>query len=203
MGKEKWPQERINDYWYLLQPNLPVMITSRNKDNGINVAPFGWNKPVSVDPPRLSVALVNSPPNQTLTNIVREKEFMVNVPTLQIAEKLVKASYQHPKGISKFDAIGFQIFEPLNIRTPGIAECRANIECRLFTTLNAGDHTLVLGDVVAVTFETDDYTEGGVLKMDKVWPALHLDQNKQDGGQVHSFVIREGTKDVFVPYNKR
>lgn len=155
------------------------MLTTLNEDGSVNVAPFGWNMPVSANPPRVAVALVNSPPNNTLTNILREKEFVLNVPTMQVADRLVRASYQHPKGVSKFTAVGFGRLESRSIRTPGIAECRASLECRLYTAVDAGDHTLVLGDVITATFEDEDFTPELMLKADTAWPVIHLDQYRK------------------------
>lgn len=196
-------EERINNAWALLQPSRPAMVTTLNEDGSINVAPFGWNMPVSANPPRVSVALVNSPPNRTLVNIMREKEFVLNVPTMEVAAKLVKSSYQHHKGVSKFTEVGFKALEPRTIRTPGIAECRASLECSLYSLVDAGDHTLVLGDIIAAHYEENDFTNDLTLKVEQAWPLIHLDQYRQDGGQVHSFLVSGGLKNIFVPYNER
>lgn len=203
MAKSPLPPERLSDHWNLLQPSRPALLTTLNADGSVNVAPFGWNMPVSANPPRVAVALVNSPPNLTLTNILREREFVLNVPTMQVAEKLVRASYHHPRGVSKFTAIGFGRLEPSVVRTPGIAECRASLECRLHSHVVAGDHTLVLGDVMAAVYEAADFTEAMMLKVDQAWPVIHLDQYKHAGGQVHLFLAPAGIQELDVPYNPR
>ena len=203
MAKTLLTPERLGDHWNFLQPSRPALVTTRNADGSVNVAPFGWNMPVSANPPRVCIALVNSPPNHTLTNILREREFVLNVPTMQVADKLVRASYQHPQGVSKLTAIGFQRLESRVVRTPGVAECRASLECRLHETVPAGDHTLVLGDVVAAAYETDDFTETLMLKADQAWPVIHLDQYKQPQGQVHIFLVPAGLQAINVPYNPR
>jgi flavin reductase (DIM6/NTAB) family NADH-FMN oxidoreductase RutF len=196
-------EERMGECWAFLQPSRPAMITTLNDDGTTNVAPFGWNMPVSANPPRVSVALVNSPPNRTLRNIHREKEFVLNIPTMKVAAKLVQSSYQHSKEVNKFTAVGFQSLESRFIRTPGIAECRASLECVFYKEIEAGDHTLIIGDVKAVTFEEDDYTEDFTLNINQAWPIIHLDQYKERGGQVHSFIGPEGLHNIFVPYNDR
>jgi flavin reductase (DIM6/NTAB) family NADH-FMN oxidoreductase RutF len=196
-------EERLDECWAFLQPSRPAMVTTINEDGTTNVAPFGWNMPVSASPPRVSVALVNSPPNRTLTNIRREGEFVLNIPTIQVADKLVQSSYKHQKDVSKFKAVGFQPLESRVIRTPGIVECRASLECSFYKEIEVGDHTLVLGDVKAVSFEENDYTEDLTLKINQAWPIIHLTQSKQNGGQVHSFVGQGGLHNIFVPYNDR
>lgn len=203
MAKIALEPERIKEHWAFLQPSRPVMLTTLNADGSINVAPFGWNMSVSANPPRVAVALVNSPPNKTLTNSLREREFVLNVPTMALADRLVKASYQHPAGVSKFDASGFMPHPSGQVRTPGIAGCRASLECRLFTHVLAGDHTLVLGDVLAVTYEQEDFTSELMLKAEQAWPVLHLDQYRREGGQVHIFLAPGTTWSIDVPYNKR
>lgn len=203
MAKTALPPERLSEHWAFLQPSRPAMLTTLNPDGSLNVAPFGWNMPASANPPRVVIALVNSPPNKTLTNILREQEFVLNVPTMAIADRMVAASYQHAPGVSKFAAIGFEPLPSRQIRTAGIAECRASLECRLFTSVNTGDHTLVLGDVLAATFEGEDYTPELMLKADTAWPVIHLDQYKRSGGQIHIFLVPAGLREIDVAYTAR
>lgn len=55
-----------------------------NADGTVNVAPFSWVTPVSMDPPMMALALGTLRKKQhTLTNIEREGEFVVNLPEIR------------------------------------------------------------------------------------------------------------------------
>lgn len=202
MAKVNLPDERLGDSYLFLQPSRPCMITTFNPNGTLNVAPFGWNMPVSVTPARVAVALVNQPKNHTLQNIEREGEYVLNKPVMAIAERLVQCSYFHPEGVSKFEQAGFTPQPSQVIRTPGVAECRAQLECRVHQFVNCGDHTLVIGDVVAATYEDRDFSQNLTLKVDEAWPVIHHGQYKQEQGQVHLFVVPAGYRAVEVNYPK-
>lgn len=202
MAKVPVPEERLSQSYLLLQPSRPCMITTFNPDGSLNAAPFGWNMPVSANPPRVAVALVNRPKNHTLRNIEREGEFVLNKPVLAIADRLIQCSYFHPEGMSKFDCAGFTPQRSHVIRTPGIAECRAHLECRLHNLVDCGDHTLVVADVVAATYDDQDFDADLVLRADTAWPVLHHDQRKVEGGQVHTFLVPAGYRTLRVDYPK-
>jgi flavin reductase (DIM6/NTAB) family NADH-FMN oxidoreductase RutF len=103
-----------------------------------------WVTQAAFDPPMVVVAVENG--SRTIEMIRDAHHFAVNV--LQkgqrdLAAKLGRSSEQSPhklKGIKTKPAPG--------ANTPVLADCLGWVECRLITTLPAGDHTLVLGEVI-------------------------------------------------------
>ena len=104
-----------------------------------------WVMQAAFEPPMVVTAVENG--SKTIEMIRDSRHFAVNV--LQegqrdLAAKLGRTSEQAPqklKGIKTKPAPG--------ANTPVLADCLGWVECRLITTLPAGDHTLVLGEVIA------------------------------------------------------
>lgn len=185
----------------LLQPTTPFLVTTINEDNSINIAPFAWGGPISFDPPMFSLALLNEPRKQdSLKNIERTKEFVVNLIDMDIAQRVVEASYEYPEGINKFEELNFKEVESDNIDTPGITEARAHLECKVKNFHKTGDHKMIISDIIASSYNSDYYTGDLLLDLRKANPMFHLEQYEKDDGQVHVFIKENGTEVLNIPY---
>jgi len=108
-----------------------------------------WVTQAAFEPPMVAVAVENL--SQTIEIIRDAHHFALNVlhdGQRELAGKLGRASTQAPeklKGIRTKPA-------PVS-GAPILADALGWIECRLMTTLPAGDHTLVLGEVVEAGVE--------------------------------------------------
>lgn len=205
-GKVPLPPEQISLHFALARPRSPVLISSANADGSLNVAPFNWNTPISVDPPLFCVALQERPQrSDTLGNIERTGQFVVNFPGLDVAGPLVASSYEYPEGTSKFTAVGFTPLPSRAVVVAGVAECRAHLECELADVVRpaGGDHALVVARVVAACYDAGAWTGELIPRLDPVPPAVHLGQRRVDGGQVHFFFEPARVAEVFVPYSER
>ena len=117
---------------FCLQPSRPILCTTKNEDGSDHVAPFGWCTPISQRPPMLMLSLQNSPDkSQTLMNIERDGEFVINLPDMSLTDHLVTAAFDAKFGENKFDRSGFTRLPSETVRPCGIAECRAHLECRV------------------------------------------------------------------------
>lgn len=201
MAKTVLDEKDLHLSYCLLQPSRPVLITTVNPDGGVNVAPASWVSPASEHPPMFILALVTKPEKQhTLQNIERTREFVLNVPGLDMAERLVASSYDYPEGQSKFSLMGYCAVSSSKVKPPGIGECRASIECQADQMLPVGDHTLVIAKAVAAHFDEEVFTDDLLLKTDRAFPCLHFKRYKMEGRQVHLFMAPSGLKVASVPY---
>ena len=118
-----------------------VTVAHGGEEHGMTA---NWVTQAAFEPPMIAVAVENGA--RTLEMIRDAHHFAVNV--LQkgqrdLAAKLGRSSEQAPhklKGIKTKPAPG--------ATTPVLADCLGWVECQLITTLPAGDHTLVLGEVI-------------------------------------------------------
>ena len=111
-----------------------------------------WVTQAAFEPPMVVVAIENT--SKAITMIREARHFAVNLfqqGQRELAAKLGRSSEQAPhklKGIKTKPA-------PVS-KAPVLADALGWVECRLVATLPAGDHTLVLGEVVAAGVEHAD-----------------------------------------------
>ena len=199
--KKEIPLEFFEKSVFLLQPGRPILCTTVNPDGSNHVAPFSWINPVSFKPPRVGLALLTSPRRQTsLKNIERTGEFIVNLPDLALAEELVLTSYDTLEGENKFVRSGFTPLPAKKVKSVAIQECRAHLECKVYQIIDAGDHDLLLADVLAAYYDADAFTENLLINLDTYQPATHLQNYVTDSGQVHVFMKAGGSYVADVPF---
>jgi len=151
----------------LVAPRPIALITSMDEDGQLNAAPFSAYNYLCTDPPIIGVGVTNRPgqqfvPKDTARNIRRTGEFVVNVVTEDIAEKMNICATDFPAEMSEVDLAGFTT-------APSQAEAHAALECREYTTMEIGRSRIILGRVVAIYVE-DRYVDptGPYIKADEL-----------------------------------
>jgi flavin reductase (DIM6/NTAB) family NADH-FMN oxidoreductase RutF len=147
----------------LVAPRPIALITSMDEEGRLNAAPFSAYNYLCTDPPIVGVGVTNRTndpfvPKDTARNIRRTGEFVVNVVTEDIAEKMSLCATGFPPEMSEVDLAGFTTAPSQKVRVPRLAEAHAALECREHTTLEIGRSRIVLGRVVAIYVE-DRYVD--------------------------------------------
>ncbi|MFH1863775.1 MAG: flavin reductase family protein [bacterium] len=158
--------------WYsALSPRSTVLIGTVNKDGVSNAAPFSFAMPVSGKPPL--VAFASAPKRHTLANIRATGEFTVNVPGKELLGQLWECASNFPEGVSEIKEARLTEIKVGNIKAPGIKECFAIFACKLHSEIPAGDHVIVIGEIVETEIRKGKIVDG---KFDpySVSPLLHI-----------------------------
>ena len=147
----------------LVAPRPIALITSLDEQGRMNAAPFSAYNYLCTDPPIIGVGVANRPsdvfvPKDTARNIRRTGEFVVNVVTEDIAQKMNICAIDFPAGMSELEIAGFTTVPSQKVKVPRIAEAHAALECVEHTTLEIGRSRIILGRVVAVYVE-DRYVD--------------------------------------------
>jgi flavin reductase (DIM6/NTAB) family NADH-FMN oxidoreductase RutF len=147
----------------LIAPRPIALITSMDEHGGLNAAPFSAFNYFCTDPPIVGIGVTNRTdrafvPKDTARNIRRTGEFVVNVVTEDIAEKMNVCAVDFPEGVNELDIAGFSTTPSQVVRVPRIAEAHAALECREHTTMEIGRSRIILGRVVAIYVE-DKYVD--------------------------------------------
>jgi flavin reductase (DIM6/NTAB) family NADH-FMN oxidoreductase RutF len=142
----------------LVAPRPIALITSMDEEDRLNAAPFSAYNYLCTDPPILGIGVTNRPddifvPKDTARNIRRTGEFVVNVVTEDIAEKMNICAVDFPESANELDIAGFTTVPSQKIRVPRIAEAHAAFECREYTSIEIGRSRIILGLVVGVFVE--------------------------------------------------
>jgi flavin reductase (DIM6/NTAB) family NADH-FMN oxidoreductase RutF len=87
------------------------------------------------------------------------------------------------RDVDKFPATGFNSVPAQHVRPPIIKECLAYLECRVVQEVEAGDHHLVIAEVLAAYTRPGVLAEDGMYELDRVDPLLHLGSNRFTSAQ--------------------
>jgi len=106
-----------------------------------------WVSRVSMSPPLIMVSI--APSRYTLELIRRNGEFAVNI----VGETLEKTAYgifgsRTGRGIDKIAESRVKARRGEKTVVPLLEEATVALECKLVKTVEAGDHVLVIGEVV-------------------------------------------------------
>lgn len=142
----------------LVAPRPIALITSIDEQGRVNAAPFSAYNYLCTDPPIVGIGVTNRPgeghvPKDTARNIRRTGEFVVNVVTEDIAEKMNICATDFPAELSEVEMAGFTTAPSEKVKAPRLAEAHAAMECREFTTMEIGRSRIILGRVVSVFIE--------------------------------------------------
>jgi len=158
----------------LVAPRPIALITSMNEEGQLNAAPFSAYNYLCTDPPIVGIGVTNRPgepytPKDTARNIRRTGEFVVNVVTEDIAEKMNLCATDFPAEMSEVEIAGFTTAPSQRVKVPRLAEAHAALECREYTTMEIGRSRIILGRVVAAYVE-DRYVDpaGPYIKADEL-----------------------------------
>jgi flavin reductase (DIM6/NTAB) family NADH-FMN oxidoreductase RutF len=158
----------------LVAPRPIALITSIDEQGRLNAAPFSAYNYLCTDPPIVGVGVTNRPtdrhvPKDTARNIRRTGEFVVNVVTEDIAEKMSLCATDFPAEMSEVEIAGFSTVPSQKVKPPRLAEAHAALECREYTTMEIGRSRIILGRVVTIYVE-DRYVDpaGPYIKADEL-----------------------------------
>jgi flavin reductase (DIM6/NTAB) family NADH-FMN oxidoreductase RutF len=148
----------------VIVPRPIAFISTRSREGRTNLAPFSFFNGVSSQPPVVSVAINarQGSPKDTLRNIRETGEFVVNVVTQALFERMVRTSGDWPPETSEFELTGLTPGPSQRVQAPSVVESPVQIECRLYREVEVGDTSLVLGEVQCLRVDDALLTDGRV-----------------------------------------
>ena len=141
----------------------PIAFVSTVSRSGIdNCAPFSYSMGVSSVPMVLGVSIGerDGRSKDTARNIFDTREFVVNLVTESIAEKMNIASGDYAPDVSEFDEAGLTRAPSEVVRPPRIADSPVNFECRLIRAVRVADNTVFFGEAVRLHIDDHVLTDG-------------------------------------------
>lgn len=134
----------------------PIAFTSTLSAEGVpNLAPFSYFMAGGANPPSVVISPLtgrSGEPKDTLRNIQSTGEFVINVVTYDMRERMNCASAEFPYGVSEWGEAGFTAAPCARVRPSRVLESPLAIECRLFDVVRHGEGPLsanyVIGEVV-------------------------------------------------------
>jgi flavin reductase (DIM6/NTAB) family NADH-FMN oxidoreductase RutF len=166
----------LSSFYRLLHPKLAVLITSLNtlKDKP-NIMTLAWAMPISRNPPLLLIGM--TPQRYSHELIAGPKEFVVNIPTMDIIKETLFCGKTTGREHDKFAETGLTPLPAKMIRPPIIKECVAHLECKLHHQIVMGDHTLFIGEVLTAYVNKDAFLNSK-FDLEKVKLLYHAGGNE-------------------------
>lgn len=103
-----------------------------------------------------AVAFHCFPFHDTYENIVDTGEFVVNLPSEEIAEKVMVTAVDFPPKVNEIEKAGLTAIPSEKVKPPRIAECKLHMECKLKWYKD----TIIVGEVVAASAD-EELIQGG------------------------------------------
>ena len=154
-------------------PNRPVyptpaaLITSVDQAGNPNIITLGEVFNISIRKPViLGIAVRKAAWSHSL--ISETREYVVNLPTMSIADKVWVCGRVSGREVNKFEEAGLTPLPATSVKPPLIAECPVNIECKVTDIQVIGDHDLFLGHVVAQHVDEDLLDRNGKILVEKL-----------------------------------
>lgn len=151
-------RENYNLLIGLVAPRPIAWVTSMDQAGRLNAAPFSAFNYLCTDPPIVAMGVTNRPddrftPKDTARNIRRTGEYVINVVTEDLIEKMNLCATDFPEGVNELEMAGLTTAPSAVVKVPRIAEAHAALECREFTSMEIGRSRIILGRVVAMYVE--------------------------------------------------
>ena len=112
----------------LLEPGPVVLVTTQHKGRA-NVMAMSWHTMMEFEPPL--VGCVVSGRNFTFGLLNTSRECVLNIPTVELAGKVVGVGNCSGRRVDKFAKFGLTAAPAKVVGAPLIEECYANLECRV------------------------------------------------------------------------
>ena len=154
----------------------PIAWVGTVDEKGIpNLAPFSFFNIASVNPPVVSISILNKTDGtkkDSLINIQKTKVFSISMVSYNLAKNMALTGIDYESKINEFEIAGVSCLPCVKIASVYVGEAKVTFECKLHSIIDFGDESkagnLVLADVVAIHVD-DDIME---------WP--HIDMLKLD-----------------------
>ncbi len=156
---------------------LPVALISTISNAGIrNIAPYSCIMPILR--PLDLVCLASAFRRDTLVNIVENREFVVNLPGIDLADKIMPTARYCSPEVDEFDLAGLEAKASTMILPPGIAGCYAWMECQWVREYREKEYVLVVGKVLRMEVNDGVLDPDGKLDPEKAQPLMMLGGKK-------------------------
>lgn len=135
-------------YGWMISTILPrpiAWVSTISADGKTNLAPFSFFQGITSNPPTLMFVPVNTregATKDTVRNIEQVPEFVVNLTTFALAEKMNASSTMLPYGESEFDAFDIATTPSERVRPPRVADTPVAFECTLDRIVRIGEGPL-------------------------------------------------------------
>lgn len=149
----------------IVAPRPIGWISSLAADGSVNLAPYSFFNALGSHP---HLVMFSSEGEKDSATFARETgEFVANLVTRDLAEKMNRTSIDAPRGISEFEHAGLTMVPSTLVAPPRVGEAHAALECKVTEWLEPkgfdgrpSGNIVVFGEVVGVHIDDAMLTDG-------------------------------------------
>ena len=130
-------------------------VSTRGTDGSVNLAPYSFFNAFNYTPPIIGFSSTSA--KDSLRNARETGEFVWNLTTRDLAERMNASCAAVPYGTNEFELAGLTPLPSRLVSVPRVAESPVHFECKVIEIIQLKSHTgvpaqgwLTLGEVVAV-----------------------------------------------------
>jgi len=164
----------LEKYYHYAFPMQTVLVTCNDDKGKTNIITLAWHTPISRTPPLYGISI--APKRYSHTLIKKRKEFVVNFVPYSLVEAADFCGTHSGRSTDKLCKTGLTLVPAKKLTTPLIKEGYAHLECTLVESRTLGDHTLLVGEVVAVSAD-DNAFKDELLRTDRIHPLYYIGEN--------------------------
>jgi flavin reductase (DIM6/NTAB) family NADH-FMN oxidoreductase RutF len=140
--KKDLPVEKVRRF---LEPG-PIVLVSSAWRGETNIMTMGWHMILMDEPSMIGCFIWDQ--NHSYEMVRKSKECVINLPAADLGTKVAKIGNCSGRDVDKFAEFGLTPARASSVRAPLIAECYANIECKLIDTTLIRKYSLFVFKVV-------------------------------------------------------
>ena len=128
MTKRVYPLSKV---YGLLEPG-PVLLLTTAHEGQANVMAMSWHTMLEFEPPL--VGCVVSSRDFSFAALKATRQCVLNIPTAELVDQVVGCGNTSGRRVDKFKRFGLTPLPASSVAAPLVAECYANLECRVADT---------------------------------------------------------------------
>jgi flavin reductase (DIM6/NTAB) family NADH-FMN oxidoreductase RutF len=140
--KKDFPVANVRRF---LEPGPIVLVSSAHKGE-TNIMTMGWHMIMEFEPSLVGCYIWSE--NHSCDLVRKSRECVINVPTADMATKVVGIGNCSGRDTDKFAKFGLTPLKGAKVMAPLISECYANFECRLHDASLINKYSLFVWEVV-------------------------------------------------------
>lgn len=141
----------LNKAFQLIEPGPVVLVTTMHNGKA-NVMTMSWHMVMDFTP---QIGCVIDSSDYTFSALCETKECVISIPTVDIIDKVIDIGNCSGKEIDKFKTFNLTQLPAQNIKAPLVAECLANIECRVVDDSLVNKYNLFILEGVKAWIDLD------------------------------------------------
>ena len=151
--------ESPRDFYFrmvsLITPRPIAWVSTVSNVGHLNLAPYSFFNGVTAAPPSVVFSPVNRPDGSkkdTVLNIEENGQFVINVVSFAIAEKMNLTSGDFGFEENEFEIAGLTTVDSFKVKPPRVKESSAQFECELIQIVSVGEGpmaaNLIIGKIL-------------------------------------------------------